>query len=47
MGDPGGEMLPIKLMEDLTGTPLRLPGTGADAVASAAEPGVARTAAEG
>jgi 3-hydroxyisobutyrate dehydrogenase len=24
-GDAGGEMLPIKLLEDLTGTPLRLP----------------------
>jgi 3-hydroxyisobutyrate dehydrogenase len=24
-GDRGGEMLPIKLLEDLTGTPLRLP----------------------
>jgi 3-hydroxyisobutyrate dehydrogenase len=24
-GDEGGEMLPIKLLEDLTGTPLRLP----------------------
>jgi 3-hydroxyisobutyrate dehydrogenase len=25
-GDDGGEMLPIKLLEDLTATPLRLPG---------------------
>jgi 3-hydroxyisobutyrate dehydrogenase len=24
-GDTGGEMLPVKLLEDLTGTPLRLP----------------------
>ena len=24
-GDLGGEMLPMKLYEDLTGTPLRLP----------------------
>jgi 3-hydroxyisobutyrate dehydrogenase len=23
-GDAGGEMLPVKLLEDLTGTPLRL-----------------------
>ena len=23
-GDAGGEMLPIKLLEDLTGTPLRI-----------------------
>ena len=27
-GDAGGEMLPIKLLEDVTGTPLRLRGTG-------------------
>jgi 3-hydroxyisobutyrate dehydrogenase len=27
-GDSGGEMLPVKLLEDLTGTPLRLGDAG-------------------
>ena len=51
-GDAGGEMLPIKLIEDLTGTPLRLPaatadaGAGAGGVTVAAEPGLTRAAAE-
>jgi len=27
-GDSGGEMLPIRLLEDLTATPLRLPPAG-------------------
>jgi 3-hydroxyisobutyrate dehydrogenase len=43
-GDAGGEMLPIKLIEDLTGTPLRLPA--AAAAADGAEPGLTRAAAQ-
>jgi 3-hydroxyisobutyrate dehydrogenase len=48
-GDAGGEMLPIKLIEDLTGTPLRLPGARgtAGAMADGAEPGLARISAQG
>ena len=34
-GDAGGEMLPIKLIEDLTGTPLRLPALARSAGAIA------------
>jgi 3-hydroxyisobutyrate dehydrogenase len=37
-GDSGGEMLPIRLLEDLTGRPLRLGATGTAAVSRDANP---------
>jgi hypothetical protein len=41
-GDTGGEMLPVKPLEDLTGTPLRLPAHHQDALASlSVTPGLA------
>jgi 3-hydroxyisobutyrate dehydrogenase len=37
-GDRGGEMLPIKLLEDLTATPLRMPAASPAPPAAAAPP---------